>query len=176
MQLFDLRLPCGPTCPLICYFALKYAILLNILCGVCLWRICIFHQKMHVYSIYISMTLNLACCIGHCLCTVCQLYQRNSNNWIFKWILNILYMHPCFWESVVLWKALFDHHIKMKLGMNVLPFLALAMFTTTCALLGVVVLIFVFICFDLRPKLAKPEIQIVWNRLSLSCLDQNFNL
>ena len=32
MQLFDLRLPCGPTGPLICYFALKYAYLL---CGVC---------------------------------------------------------------------------------------------------------------------------------------------
>ena len=34
MQLFDLRLPCGPTGPLISYFALKYAILLKILCGV----------------------------------------------------------------------------------------------------------------------------------------------
>ena len=176
MQLFDLRLPCGPTCPLICYFALKYAILLNILCGVCLWRICIFHQKMHVYSIYISMTLNLACCIGHCLCTVCQLYQRNSNNWIFKWILNILYMHPCFWESVVLRKASFDHHVKMKIFLNFFLFVAVAMFTTSLAFLVAVVLIFVFLYFDLKRKVAEPEIQIVWNCLYLSCLDQNVNL
>ena len=47
MQLFDLR-----TGPLICYFVIKEAILLNMLCVVC-EGYAFFIKKMHVYLILI---------------------------------------------------------------------------------------------------------------------------